>query len=113
MKEFNIKFILINPSKSEISKISKSILDKINNALLEKTNVNQWKYSASLIKWFKRIANKKALSFVDFDVQSFYPFISEKLLTDAISYAKLLANITEEEYSITMQSRKIFLFQNS
>ena len=51
--------------------------------------------------------------FVNFDVENFYPSISEKLLTDAISYAKSLIYITEEEYSIIMHSRKILLFQNS
>ena len=34
-------------------------------------------------------------------------------MTDAISYAKSLIDITEEEYSIIMHSRKIILFQNS
>ena len=34
-------------------------------------------------------------------------------MTDAISYAKSLIDITEEEYSIIMHSRKILLFQNS
>ena len=43
-------FRLINPSKSEIGKISKSILDKINDALVEKTKVNQWKNSENIIK---------------------------------------------------------------
>ena len=108
-----LTFRLINPSKSEIGKISKSILDKINNAFVEKTKVNQWKNSANTIKWFKSIPNKKASPFVNFDEEKFYPSISEKLLTDAISYAKSLINITEEEYSIIMLSRKLLLFQNS
>ena len=34
-------FRLINPSKSEIGKISKLILDKVNNVLVEKANVKQ------------------------------------------------------------------------
>ena len=34
-------FRLINPSKSEIGKISKHILDKINKSLLSNTKVNQ------------------------------------------------------------------------
>ena len=34
-------FRLINPSKSEIGKISKHILDKINKSLLSSTKVNQ------------------------------------------------------------------------
>ena len=104
---------MINPSKSKIRKISKLILDKINNALVEKAKVNQWKNSANAIKWFKNIPNKKASSFVNFDVEHFYPHILEKLLTDTISYAKSLINITEEEYSIIMHSRKMRLFKNS
>ena len=59
-----LTFRLINPSKSEIGKISKSILDKINNAFVEKTKVNQWKNSANTIKWFKSTPNKKEPSFV-------------------------------------------------
>ena len=102
---------LINPSKSKIRKISKSILDKINNALVEKTKVNQWKNSANTIKWFKNIPNKKASSFVNFDVEHFYPPTSEKLLADTISYAKSLINVTEGEYSIIMHSRKMRLFK--
>ena len=34
-------------------------------------------------------------------------------MTDAISYARSLIDITEEEYSIIMHSRKTLLFQNS
>ena len=91
--------------------MSKSILDKINNALVEKASVNQWKNSANTIKWFKSIPNKKASSFVNFSVENFYPSISEKQLTDAISYAKSLIDVTKE-YSIIIHSRKILLFKN-
>ena len=43
---------------------------------------------ANTIKQFKSIPNKKASSFVNFDVENFYSSMSEKLLTDAVSYAK-------------------------
>ena len=98
----------MNPSKSEIRKITKSILDKINNVLVEKAKVNLWKNSANTIKWIKSISIEKASSFVKFD-----PSISEDLLTDAISYTKSLIDIMEQEYSIITHSRKILLFQNS
>ena len=106
-------FRLINPSKSEIGKISKHILDKINKSLLSNTKVNQWKNTSDAISWFKNINNKKQSSFVNFDVENFYPSISEKLLIDAINFAKSSANITEQDLSIIMQSRKTLLFQNS
>ena len=77
-------FRLINPSKSEIGKISKHILDKINKSLLSNTKVNQWKNTSDAISWFKNINNKKQSSFVNFDVENFYQSISEKPLIDAI-----------------------------
>ena len=106
-------FRLINPSKSEIGKISKHILDKINKSLLSNTKVNQWKNTSDAISWFKNINNKKQSSFVNFDVENFYPSISEKLLIDAINFAKSSANITEQNLSIIVQSKKTLLFQNS
>ena len=51
--------------------------------------------------------------FFNFNTENFHPSISEKLLTDAVSYAKSLIDITKAEYSIIMHSRKILLFQNS
>ena len=36
-----LSFRLIDPSKSDIGKISKSILDKTNKAIVSKTSVNQ------------------------------------------------------------------------
>ena len=45
-------FRLINPSKSELRKVSKRILDNINKYIIEHTKVNQWKNSAFVIEWF-------------------------------------------------------------
>ena len=106
-------FRLINPSKPYISKISKHILDKINKSLLSNTKVNQWKNTSDAITWFKNISNKKQSSFINFDVENFYPPISEKLLIDALNFAKSSINITEQNLSIIMQSKKTLLFQNS
>ena len=52
-------FRLINPSKSEVSKISKHILDKINKSILSNTKVNQQKNTSDAISWFKKVNNKK------------------------------------------------------
>ena len=106
-------FRLINPSKSEIGHISKHILDKINKSLMSNTKVNQWKSTSDAISWFKNINNKKQSSFVNFEIDNYYSSISEKPLLDAINYAKSSANITEQDLSIIMQSRKILIFENS
>ena len=108
-----LSFRLINPSKSDIEKISKSLLDTINENILKQTNVNQWKNTAQVITWFKNIKSKKTSSFVNFDVENFYPSISIDLFTDAISYAKIITNIDDDQLSIIAESRKTLLFKNN
>ena len=44
-----LSFRLINPSKSDIGKISKSLLDTINKNIIKQSNVNQWKNVAQVI----------------------------------------------------------------
>ena len=48
---------LINPSKSEIGVISKLILDDINASIISSTKINQWKNTASVLKWFNSLKN--------------------------------------------------------
>ena len=103
-------FRLINPSKSDIGKISKSILDKINKAIVSTTSVNQWKNTADVVKWFENVPQKRVSSFVNFDVENFYPSTSMKLFTDSIKYAKNLIEITDQDLAIIMQARKTLLF---
>ena len=62
---------------------------------------------------FKNINNKKQSWSVNFDVENFYQSILETLLIDAINFTKSSANITKQDLSIIMQSRKTLLFQNS
>ena len=59
---------LINPSKSNIGKISKSILDKVNQILRNKLQFNQWKNSENVIDRFKKIENKNNYAFIKFDI---------------------------------------------
>ena len=62
---------LINPSKSELGKVSKVKLEKINQTLIKHLDVNQWKNSSSVIEWFKGIENKKDCIFIKFDIREF------------------------------------------
>ena len=81
-----LSFHLINPSKSDIGKISKTILNKINKILILSTKVNQWKNTATVIDWLKNVANEKQCSFIQFDVENIYPSISLNLFNEAIQY---------------------------
>ena len=110
--EQNPKCRLINPAKSEIGIVSKKILEKIIVKVKEKTNVNQWRNSSSVIEWFKELKNKQTSSFLTFDIENFYPTISENLLIKAINFAKTLTPISEGEYKIIMHARKSVLFNS-
>ena len=50
---------------------------------------------------------------MQFDIEEFYPSISKELLLKAITYAKTLVNISDEEISTIMHSRKSLLFNNT
>ena len=71
---------LINPAKSEMGLVGKKILEKINAKIRSLTSLNQWKTTASVIKWFNNIPNKANSVFRVFDIESFHPSISEELL---------------------------------
>ena len=97
----------INPSKTDIRKISKQILDRVSNNILEKNKVNQWKNTSSVIEWYRNIMWKfnDQCYFVVFDIESFYPSISTKLFDEVISFAKLY-DVTSDELEFIMHSRK-------
>ena len=97
---------LINPTKSEIGKISKRILDRINSRIMRTANFNQWKNTASAIGWFKSLKNKQHLSFICFDIEEFYPSISQDLLNKALDFASTYDNITMDERNIIIHAKK-------
>ena len=114
-KDFPNKILcrLINLSKSDIGRISKQILDKINLKLTSDTKVNQWKNSVSVIEWLNNIWNKDQHRFVVFDIESFCSSISEDLFNEALIFAKIKVDITNQEMSIIKQSRNTLLFNKN
>ena len=108
----NPKVRLINPKKNEIGPISKSILDKINHQLRDSLRINQWKDTSEVIQWFLKIPDKNRYKFAIFDIKDFYPSISEKLLTNALNFAKEITDISREDMQIMYHARKTLLFSN-
>ena len=101
---------LINPSKSEIGKISKQILEKINRELVNYTAVNQWKNTSSVLEWYKQLTNKTGSAFICFDVVEFYPSISEELLQRALDFASRHLTITADEREVIINAKHSLLF---
>ena len=101
---------LINPAKNHVGTISKCILDEKNRSIRMKTRSNQWQSTNAAIEWFKEIPFKSKKTFFKFDIVSFYPSITEKLLKDTISWARTIIPFSKEEESIILHCRKMFLF---
>lgn len=67
---------------------------------------NQWRNTASAIGWFKSLKNKQHLSFICFDIEEFYPSISQDLLNKALDFASTYDNITMDERNIITHAKK-------
>ena len=65
--------------------------------------------SNEVISWFNNIQEKKSFSFIQFDIVNFYPSISEKLLTDAVNWARNFIDISDEEENIIFKSKMSIL----
>ena len=100
---------LINSPKSELAKISKIILERTIKKLIQNTNINIWRNTQEVLKWFRQIENKTNASFITFDVINFYPSIKKKLFTEALDFASNHSIITQEERSIIFQAKKSLL----
>ena len=100
----------INPSKSNIGKISKAILDTINKNVVRSTEINQWKNTSNVLDWYANYTDKNKASFAQFDIENFYPSITSDLLYNSIQFAKEVAIVSDNDIHIIMQSRKTLLF---
>ena len=111
--ENNTKCRLLNPAKSEIGIISKSHLQSINDSIRQQLNLNQWRSTSTVIDWFKNIDSKDSKHFLQLDIVDFYPSITEKLLTNALAFAKSMIQIETSTTNIIMHSRKSLLFSDN
>ena len=109
--DFNIKpeTRLINPTSSEIGKISKLILERINKIIREKKTICQWTSTEDVILWFTKL-EKDRYKLMKFDIEQFYPSIDEELLLKALNFASTYTKITEEDKKIILNAAKSILF---
>ena len=77
-----------------------------------KHNLHQWKNTAALIDWFKAIENKQRFSFICFDIEEFYPSISQDLLINALDFTSDYDNITTDERNIIIHAKSSILIHN-
>ena len=106
----NQKCRLINPTKTEIGHISKSMLERIVKDVTMSSNSNQWRSTSEVIDWFKALPDKSSTRFIKFDICEYYQSISEQLLDNAIAYARLHTEISEDEIRTIKHARQSLLF---
>ena len=109
----NPKCRLINPSKSELGKVSEFLIEKVNTIIRDKSLVNQWIDTGTVINWFKNIDNKNNRIFMRLNIEEFYPSISKVLLIKGTNYAHSFVTISKKEVKTIMYSRKSLLFNNT
>ena len=105
----NPKCRLLNPTKSDVGKVSKNILENINIIIKRKLNVNSWQSTSDVISWFNALSDKARRKFIKFDIEEFYPSISKKVLEDTLNWAKNFCDISELDILTIMHARKSIL----
>ena len=68
--------------------------------MVQHLNVNQWKNSTSIIKWFTALESKTNCVLIKFNIREFFPFITEDILKTSLSFANEYQNIPEEDIRI-------------
>ena len=109
----NPTFRLINPNKGELGRVSKQILQRINVEVREKTALCQWRSTGDVINWFNNIQNKEKCHFIQYDIVEYYPNVTEKLLPEALNWAKIYTAISDEDKKTIITAKNTLLFQNS
>ena len=75
-----------------------------------KLNLNQWENSSEVTDWFKNIQQKSYHTFTVFDINEFYPSITEKLLKDTLSFAQKYVEIKQNQLDLIFHTRKSLLY---
>ena len=95
-----------------MGKLSKHILQTINTQLQNKIKVNRWQNSNEVTEWFKNIPNKNECTFTVFDIQEFYPLITENILIQTILFPQNSMSVPPKSIVVIFHSRKSLLYHN-
>ena len=72
----------------------------------------QWKNTATVIEWFKRIYNKEQCKFEQIDIKDFYPSISQTILDIDLLFAQDHIQNTDYDLRLIKHCRRSLLFNN-
>ena len=99
--EVNPKVRLLNPGKPEIGRPAMKILDNIVKNVREKnTHLNQAISTKDVLIWFNSLENKDQYKFINFDIESFYPSITEDLILKSLNWASEYSPISDQDRKV-------------
>ena len=96
-EQSNLSF---NKSIKELGKVSKGLVEKMNSDMIENLQLNQWRHTDAVLKWFNNITDKSNRSFIQFDIKEFYPSITEIIVHQKFKFAKQYTNINKNHLPI-------------
>ena len=109
----NSSYQFINPTKSEIGRISKNTLDYINTNLKDKLQLNQWKNTKAITNWFTAITKKNNTAFIRFNITEYYPSITEYTLDRALEIAAQNVAVSQVDIRIIKHCCKSLVFYDN
>ena len=75
----NIQCRLINPARNNLGKVTQQIIRSVVASVKAQTNLNLWMGTGEVLKWYEAI-KKRGNHFIQYDIEGYYPSISEPLL---------------------------------
>ena len=64
------------------------------------------------VNWFKNLKDKSKLTFLKFDIVSFYPAINRQIFDKSLAWADEFCSITRDEIKVLKNSRESYLFKD-
>ena len=101
---------LINPTKSNLGRVSKWKMEKLNQQLRSKTKLQQWLNTDATLAWYRRLENKPSLSFIVCDIVDYYPSITSDILDQALDWAAGRCPITQDDRELFHHTKNSLLW---
>ena len=102
---------LINPAKQDLGKVAMKKLDQIVKSVrAHQTHLKQAISTKEVLTWFNSIDSKNKYKFINFNIESFYPSITEELLIKACNWAANFTLISPEDKDAIISASKSFLY---
>ena len=104
-----IQYRLINPARNNLGKVAQQIIRSAVTSIKEKSGLNLWMGTSEVLDWYKTNMHTGTL-FIQYDIEAYYPKITEPLLDKAIDYARGFCNISENDKGIIKTCRQSIFF---